>query len=179
MRKILLALFYTALVQGANAADIAPLLVGDMQGLIVRADPAVLPDAALMDLADGAQDLAQFRGRWALVNFWATWCAPCRAEMPSFGRLASARPDLAVVPIATGRNLVPQITRFVAEAGVAGLPHLRDPQMALASQIGILGLPVTILLDPEGREVARKIGDAQWDSPEALAVLDALTAAPQ
>jgi thiol-disulfide isomerase/thioredoxin len=179
MRKILLALFYTALAQGANAADISPLLVGNMQGLIVHAAPSVLPEAALMDMADGPQDLAQYRGRWAVVNFWATWCAPCRAEMPSIGRLAAMRPDLAVVPIATGRNLVPQITRFVTEVGVENLPHLRDPKMALASQIGILGLPVTIIVDPQGREVARMIGDAEWDSAEALAVLDALTAPTQ
>ncbi len=179
MRKLLLAIFYTALAQGANAADLTPLLVREMQALIVHSEPAILPEAALMDMSDAPQDLAQFRGRWALVNFWATWCAPCRAEMPSIGRLAALRPELAVVPIATGRNLVPQITRFVTEVGVADLPHLRDPKMALASQIGILGLPVTILVDPQGREVARMIGDAEWDSAEALAVIDALVAAPQ
>ena len=94
--------------------------------------------------------------------------------MPSIGRLAQEMPDLQVVLIATGRNLVPQITRFTDEVGVSNLPQLRDPKMALASKIGILGLPVTIILNPKGQEVARMIGDAEWDTPEALALIDAL-----
>lgn len=165
---------YTALGQGANATDLTALQVGEMKKMVIHATPVDLPRVALVDLKDAPQDLTQFRGRWVLVNFWATWCAPCRAEMPSIGKLAEELPDLQVVLIATGRNPVPQITRFTDEVGVSDLPQLRDPKMALSSQIGILGLPVTIILNPEGQEVARMIGDAQWDRPEALALIDAM-----
>ena len=69
---------------------------------------------------------------------------------------------------------MPAITRFFDEAGVTRLTALRDPKSGLARQIGVMGLPVTLVLDPEGREVARLIGDAEWDAPEALAVLGAM-----
>lgn len=173
-RSIAAALVYTALAQGANATDLTALLVGEMKKLVIHATPVDLPRVSLVDLSDGPQDLTQFHGRWALVNFWATWCAPCRAEMPSIGRLAQEMPDLQVILIATGRNPVPQITRFTDEVGVSNLPQLRDPKMALSSQIGILGLPVTLILNPQGQEVARMIGDATWDTPEALALIDAM-----
>ena len=168
------AFLYTGFAHGANASDLSALLVGDMKKMVLHAAPKDMPLIELVDLTDAAQDLTQFEGRWTLVNFWATWCAPCRAEMPSIGRLAQEMPDLQVVLIATGRNLVPQITRFTDEVGVSNLPQLRDPKMALASKIGILGLPVTIILNPKGQEVARMIGDAEWDTPEALALIDAL-----
>ncbi len=174
LRNLIAALVYTALGQGANATDLTSLLVGDMKKMVIHATPVDLPTVTLVDLNDAPQDLTQFRGHWTLVNFWATWCAPCRAEMPSFGKLAEEIPELKVVLIATGRNPVPQITRFTDEVGVSNLPQLRDPKMALSSQIGILGLPVTLLLNPQGQEVARMIGDAQWDRPEALALIDAM-----
>lgn len=173
-RFMVAALVYTALAQGANATDLSALQVGEMKKIVIHPTPIDLPNVSLVDLGDAPQDLTQFRGRWALVNFWATWCAPCRAEMPSIGRLAQELPDLQVVLIATGRNPVPQITRFIDEVGVSDLPQLRDPKMALSSQIGILGLPVTIILNPQGQEVARMIGDAEWDAPEALALIDAM-----
>ena len=167
-------LLYTGFAYGANATDLSQYLVGDMKKIVLHAAPKDLPVVELADLTDVAQDLTQFQGRWTLVNFWATWCAPCRAEMPSIGRLAQEMPDLQVILIATGRNLVPQITRFTDEVGVSHLPQLRDPNMALASKIGILGLPVTLILNPQGQEVARMIGDAEWDRPEALALIDAM-----
>ncbi len=173
-RFMVAALVYTALAQGANATDLSALQVGEMKKIVIHPTPIDLPTVTLVDLGDAPQDLTQFRGRWALVNFWATWCAPCRAEMPSIGRLAQELPDLQVVLIATGRNPVPQITRFIDEVGVSDLQQLRDPKMALSSQIGILGLPVTIILNPQGQEVARMIGDAEWDAPEALALIDAM-----
>lgn len=115
-------------------------------------------------------------GKPIIVNFWATWCAPCRREMPSLERLQAAMPELAVVPVATGRNAVEGIRRFFEEAGVKALPILRDPQSKLAHAMGVMGLPVTVILNPEGQEVARLIGDADWDSDSAKAVLGALVA---
>jgi thiol-disulfide isomerase/thioredoxin len=165
---------YTSFAGAANAQDWDALRQGDMRKLVVHPAHQPLPDVALLGLDDSPQRLSQWQGRWAVVNFWATWCAPCRREMPSLGALAREMPGLAVVPLATGRNPMPQLQRFLDSADVRHLPHLRDPKGTLAAQIGILGLPVTLILNPQGQEVARLIGDADWHSPEALALLDAL-----
>lgn len=177
MRK-LLAVVYTALMLGANgaAADVAALRDGDMKKLALHEAPVAVPEAELLTLEDVPASLGDFRGRWVVVNFWATWCAPCRAEMPSLDALQAALPDLAVVPVATGRNSPDAIRRFWEEAGVQHLVPLRDPKSALGSQMGVMGLPVTVVLNPEGQEVARLIGDADWSSDSAVAVLRALMA---
>ena len=187
MRRFCLIVFYTALTVGANiahaapapeAALIAPHLTGEMAKLVPATEAVPLAEAALLDKGDAPQTLADYRGKVILLNFWATWCAPCRREMPSLERLQAAMPEIAVVPVATGRNAVEGIQRFFDEAGVTTLPILRDPTSDLAHAMGIMGLPVTVILNPEGQEVARLIGDAEWDSDSAKAVLKELAKAP-
>lgn len=175
--RIVLAVLYTLALIGATpaAADRAAAeaaRAGDMRKLVIHAEPRAFPEAALVTLDDSPRSLAEWRGQWVVVNFWATWCAPCRHEMPSLDALAgSGQP---VVTIATGRNPVPSIQRFWEETGITHLPALRDPGSALARQIGVIGLPVTVILNPEGQEVARLTGDADWSTPDAKAVLAAL-----
>lgn len=180
MRVMRLAALYTALALGANGAAVAGsldgLLTGDMKKLAVHAEPVDLPVAELIDMSEAPQSLEQFKGKWVVLNFWATWCAPCRHEMPALDRLQAALPDIAVVPVATGRNAPEQITKFFTEAEVKNLTVLRDPKMQLARAMGVAGLPVTVILNPEGQEIARLIGDAEWDSAEAQAVMTALAA---
>ncbi|MDT8857255.1 TlpA disulfide reductase family protein [Paracoccaceae bacterium Fryx2] len=174
------AVLYTALVFGANpvAADIAvadALRDGDMRKLSFHAEARALPEGGLVGLDDKPRDLAEFHGKWVVLNFWATWCPPCRKEMPGLDRLAADMGDrLVVVTVATGRNAVPAIEKFMAEAGVTHVEKLRDPKTTLARGMGVLGLPVTVILDPQGREVGRLVGDAEWDSAAARAVLGAL-----
>lgn len=175
MRKLLLAAVYTCFALGANAASLDGLLTGEMKKLVVAAEPVALPEAVLLDMSDAEHALSDYKGKWLVLNFWATWCAPCRKEMPALDRLQVAMPEIAVVPVATGRNAPEQITKFFDEAGVKNLSVLRDPKMTLARQMAVVGLPVTVIVNPEGQEVARLIGDAEWDSPDALAVLKALT----
>ncbi len=172
-----LAVLYTALMLGANPAhaDMSAFVTGDMAKMVLS-DPAPLPDAALIDMADAPRSLAEFKGKWLVANFWATWCPPCREEMPALDRLQAAMPEIAVVPVATGRNDPETITRFFTDAPIANLENLRDPTSDLAHAMGIMGLPVTVIVNPEGQEVARLIGDAHWDGPEAQAVLKALIA---
>ncbi|WP_096784659.1 TlpA disulfide reductase family protein [Rhodobacter sp. CZR27] len=178
MLRLLFAVIYTALTFGANGAAAGPaeaaaMRTGDMRKLVIHDAPRPLPEQGLVALDEAPSSLSDWKGKWVVANFWATWCAPCREEMPTLDALQAAMGGerFAVVTVATGRNAVPAITRFFEEAGVRHLTALRDPKSALARQIGVMGLPVTLVLDPEGREVARLIGDAVWDSPEARAVL--------
>lgn len=177
--RMMLAVVYTACALGANpatAGDLEALRQGDMKKLVLLDTPKPVPEVGLVDGDDAPRSLAEYRGKWVVLNFWATWCAPCRKEMPSLDRLQAAMPEIAVVPVATGRNPVPAIHKFFAEAGVESLPILRDPNSALGRQMAVMALPVTVVLDPEGREVARLIGDAEWDAPEAQAMLRAMVA---
>jgi thiol-disulfide isomerase/thioredoxin len=178
MLRKTLTVVYTAFLLGANAAaaDVATLRDGDMKKLAFHETPAAVPEAGLVDAGDTPRSLAEYRGKWVVLNFWATWCAPCRHEMPSLDRLQAAMPGIAVVPVATGRNAVTGIERFFAEEGIVNLPILRDPTSGLARGMGVMGLPVTVILNPEGEEVARLIGDAEWDSASARAILAALVA---
>ena len=176
MRK-LVWLLYTGLLLGANAGSaqaVDPaLLTGDMAKLVI-AEGRPVPEVGLVDLAEAPHGLAELQGRWVVLNFWATWCAPCREEMPSLDRLQAAMPDLTVLAVATGPNPVPALRRFLEEAAVDDLTIWRDPNSALARQMGVLGLPVTVIIGPDGAEVARLIGGAEWDSADAKAVLGAL-----
>ncbi|WP_103332215.1 TlpA family protein disulfide reductase [Pseudotabrizicola formosa] len=173
-----LAVLYTALALGANpvAADVAALRDGDMKKLAFHSAPVTLAEVSLLDADDMSKSMADYHGKWVVLNFWATWCAPCRHEMPSLDRLQAALPDIAVVPVATGRNAVPGIQKFYAEADITNLPILRDPKSELSRSASVMALPVTLILNPQGQEVARLIGDAEWDSDSAKAILAALSA---
>lgn len=120
--------------------------------------------------------LDHYEGQFVVLNFWATWCAPCRKEMPQLSDLQDefGGDDFQVVTVATGSNQRPAMERFLADIGVDNLPLHTDNNSALARDMGVLGLPVTIILNPEGFEIARLIGDADWASDNAKAVLAAL-----
>lgn len=183
MKKTLLALVYTAMAAVATpalAADadiITPLIEGDMKKLAVHSAPKATSTAAF-DLADnaGRATLEDYRGKYVLLNFWATWCAPCRKEMPHLSELQAelGGDHFEVLTIATGRNSPTGIAKFFEEVGISNLPRHTDAKSSLASQMGIFGLPITVLIDPEGREIARLRGDADWASDSAKGIIKAL-----
>jgi len=184
MRKFALAALYTALVMGANpgtAQDLDALIdirAGDMRKLIVHSDPSRSSDAAFI-AADGSEmTLAAYDGQIVILNFWATWCAPCREEMPHLSALQEAvgSEDIQIVTIATGRNPPPAIVAFFDEIGVDNLPLHRDPRQELARDMGVLGLPATLILDRTGVEIARLQGEANWADENALAMIGVLLA---
>lgn len=181
MRKILSYVLYTALMVGANTAtadfaELEALRAGDMKKLVLHSSPKELPVLVFTD-ADGSESqLSDYAGKYILLNFWATWCAPCRAEMPALDRLNRdlGGEKFEVVTIATGRNPVPAMKKFFAQIGVETLPLHRDPKQLMARRMAVLGLPVSIFLDPEGREIGRLIGDADWAGEQAHAFVSAL-----
>lgn len=159
------------------APDLDALRVGEMRRLVLAATPAPLPDTPYTDANRAETTLAASNGRVRVVNFWATWCVPCREEMPELEALARDRPgDVEVITIATGRNTAEGIARFREEAGITVLPNALDPKGALARAMDVPGLPATILLDRDGHEVGRLLGGANWNSPEARALLARLSA---
>lgn len=164
----------------ADPAALDALRVGEMRRLVLHPDPEPASDVAYTG-ADGAETtLAASNGHVRLVNFWATWCVPCREEMPTLEALARDRPgDLEVITIATGRNSPEGIARFREEAAITALPNALDPKGALARAMNVPGLPATVILDRDGAEVGRLLGAVDWNSPEARALLGALAAPPQ
>ncbi|MBC7131900.1 MAG: TlpA family protein disulfide reductase [Roseovarius sp.] len=185
MKRCLAIVLYMGLALGANlatpaaAADIAAVAAlreGHMKKLVLHDTPRPVP-LTEFERADGTPGtLADYRGQHVVLNFWATWCAPCRAEMPTLARLQTEMGGgaFSVVTIATGRNPPPAMKKFFDDIGITNLPLHRDPRSALAREMGVLGLPVTVILDPEGNEIARLTGDADWDSESALAIIGAL-----
>ena len=188
---LLPALLYTALLVIANPAtaqvlteaqraEVEALREGDMRKLVVLAEPVAAPEIAFTDPAGAETTLAASNGRLRLVNFWATWCAPCRREKPALAALERDRQgdDFEVIAIATGRNSPDAIARFKEEVGVTDLATYLDPKGALASAMGVPGLPVTVVLNREGQEIARLMGGADWNAPSARAIVDYLTGLP-
>ncbi len=178
------AFVYTALSAAANAAaletaeldELRALATGEMSKLVVHDAPKPTLQAVFYDEAGAALTLGDFDGRVALVNFWATWCPPCLAEMPSIDRLAAAVTDapVAVVAVSTDFGSLDRPRAFYERTGIESLGLYHDRDRSLAKAAELMGLPVTLLLDREGREVARLVGDAHWDSAEAEALLRAL-----
>ncbi|WP_425093168.1 TlpA family protein disulfide reductase [Tropicimonas sp. S265A] len=181
MRFLVTAVLYLGLSLGANADTFAleTLRDGEMKKLQFHAEPVPASDIPFVTDEDVEKTLEAYEGKIVVLNFWATWCGPCRREMPSLDRLNQAFPeeDFAVVTLATGRNSVHGIKTFFADEGVETLTEYRDSKdMAIAKDMDVPGLPVTVILNREGDEIARLLGDAEWDTPSAKAIVSALLA---
>ena len=157
-------------------AALENLREGLMRKLNFHSVPEPRSEVSFTDPDGGVHTLADYEGKIVVLNFWATWCAPCRKEMPSLDNLQTqlGGDDFAVVTIATSRNPMPAITRFFEEEGVTNLPILLDPQGTMAADFGAFGLPVTVILNREGQEIARLTGDAEWDTESAISILTRL-----
>jgi thiol-disulfide isomerase/thioredoxin len=139
-------------------------------------EPEPVPEISFEDGEGNPVSLADFRGEVVVLNLWATWCAPCRQEMPSLDRLQAAHggPNLEVIALSLDRGGVEQVEEFYEEVGVQHLEIYRDPKAAAGRALGALGLPTTVVIDQDGREIGRLLGPAEWDSAEALALLRSL-----
>ncbi|MDH4608289.1 TlpA family protein disulfide reductase [Pseudomonas sp. BN102] len=142
-------------------------------GLTIWPEPRPVAEVQFVDGAGKPHTLADFKGKVVLLNLWATWCAPCRQEMPTLDRLQAqlGGSDFQVLALSIDLDGVRVVRDFYREVGIRHLGIFIDENASAISQLGAFGLPATLLLDREGRELGRKLGEATWDSPEAVAYL--------
>lgn len=167
------------------AKAIDQVAVGQLAALKSTGNGRGYADLKFLDDQGNPLTLADFSGRPLLVNFWATWCIPCREEMPELDALAAAYgpKQFSVVPINLdlGADGVDKAHAFLKEVGLRNLPVYADPTFGAFERLkanGIaLGLPATLLLDEKGCEMAVLQGPAAWAAPSGRAVIDALIAA--
>ena len=150
-----------------------PPLDGWMQQFTLNDPPLPVPDTAIGNGDGTTMRLADLNGRVVLVNFWATWCAPCIREMPSLDRLQAAMggDGFTVLAVNEDRNGAEVAAPFLDKLGVTNLGIHLDDKMALARALGVRGLPASFLIDHRGRVVGALHGLAEWDSDEAKALI--------
>ena len=152
--------------EGSGSANALVLSVFD--------EPRTLPEIRFHNDQGHDLTLANFRGRVLLLNVWATWCVPCRKEMPTLDRLESrlGGKDFQVIGLSIDRKGVESVKDFYREVGVEKLAIFLDPSGRGTRDLAIPGVPTTLRIDREGREVARKLGEAEWDSPELVSLVE-------
>jgi thiol-disulfide isomerase/thioredoxin len=131
----------------------------------------VLPDARMQGLNGPPRMLSEFRGRPLIINVWASWCGPCRAEMASLERLAwmDESKDLTVIGISTDDYV--DNAKAALDASNATITHFIDSQLRLENMLGASRLPLTVLVDPDGRVVQKVYGARAWDGADALQLI--------
>jgi thiol-disulfide isomerase/thioredoxin len=137
--------------------------------------PPARPALTFQTLDGQAARLSDYDGKVVLMNAWATWCPPCIAEMPSLDRLQGLRggPDFVVVPISLDRTAL-EAKLWLEKNDIENLESWHDGSFELTGKVKLPGLPTSIFYSREGREIARIPGEVEWDSPEALALIDKL-----
>jgi len=164
----------SAVREPAPAAGVggSPELVNPLE-LSVFDQPRVMPEIHFADDQGHQLTLGDFRGRVVLLNVWATWCVPCRKEMPALDRLQArlGGNDFLVIPLSIDREGVAPVKRFYQELKLEKLGIYVDPSGKGSQALAIPGVPTTLLIDRQGREVARKMGPAEWDGEETLSLV--------
>lgn len=164
-----------SLLPVAAAAGPRALATGEMTAFVFKKTPEAVPDIQFTDGAGKPLTLADFKGKTVLLNLWATWCAPCRKEMPALDRLqkdlGSAR--FEVLALSVDRSGIEGSRKFLDGIKVDGLKLYVDATARSATTLKAVGMPTTLLIDAEGREVGRLVGPAEWDSADAKRLIEA------
>jgi len=161
------------------ARRVAPLARGEVAALSVAKAPKLLPDLVFQDEAGARKTLADWRGRTVLLNLWATWCVPCRKEMPALEALQTklGGPAFEVVAVNIDTRDAAKPKAWLKEVGIARLGYFADPTAKVFQDLKeagmAFGMPTTILIDAAGCEIATLAGPAEWASEDALKFITA------
>ena len=146
----------------------------ELAAFVFRKEPEALPEIKFQDADGRERTLADWRGKIVLLNLWATWCLPCRKEMPALDRLQATlgSDQFQVVAISVDRTGLAGAKKFLEETNTPNLALYADPTARLASSLRAAGLPATLLIDREGRELGRLLGPAEWDGEAARRLIE-------
>jgi thiol-disulfide isomerase/thioredoxin len=161
------------------ARRIAPLATGEVAAFVPAEQPLRLPNVAFRDTDGTERHLADWRGRTVLLNLWATWCVPCRKEMPALESLQDklGGPPFEVVAVNIDTRDPAKPRAWLKEAGIGRLAYYADPSAKLFQDLKIIGrapgMPTTLLVDPAGCEIGTVAGPAEWASGDAMKLVSA------
>jgi thiol-disulfide isomerase/thioredoxin len=168
---------FKAMPNLVGGGDMSRFKVGQMAKLDVLKDPPVQPSESFEGPDGKLTALSAFKGKVVLVNLWATWCAPCIMEMPTLAQLQSdfKGKDFLVVAVSVDQDSTKEEAKAeLAKLSNSALPFFHDPKMAIVYPMRARGFPTSVLYDRQGKEVARLAGEADWSSPEARALIEAI-----
>jgi thiol-disulfide isomerase/thioredoxin len=151
--------------------------VPELSHAVTALDPAVsAPDFTLNDMDGEPHRLADYRGKVVLINFWATWCPPCRKEMPSLERLYQHFKDQPFMVLAVNQwETDDHVFSYMGELNVfPEFPILFDPESKISGEYGVLGLPTSVIVDQQGRIRYRAVGGREFDHPEIMKLISTL-----
>jgi thiol-disulfide isomerase/thioredoxin len=154
---------------GLSAATWTAAAAQEPKNLVMHDAPKPIAAIQFQDGDHQSKGLADFRGKIVLLNVWATWCVPCREEMPALDRLQTALggTDFEVVTLSIDRN-IDLVRKFFTEVGITNLAMYLDSSGKALREMEVFGVPTTLLIDREGREIGRLIGPAEWDAPDMI-----------
>ncbi len=151
------------------------LRTGHMVTFVFKKKRLATPPLQFTDGTGKTISMDQWRGKVVLLNLWATWCAPCRREMPDLDKLQGAlgSKDFEVVAISVDRKGLKASKRFLDQIKIKNLALYNDASARISRQLKVLGMPTTLLLDREGKEIGRLVGPAEWNSEDARRLIKA------
>ncbi|WP_301106679.1 TlpA disulfide reductase family protein [Sneathiella sp.] len=173
---LLFLLTFTGLVAGTSTAfseNLSALLTGEMQNFAPNETPRPFKDFTFLNGEGEEERISDYKGKVVLVNFWATWCGPCKKEMPSLDQLQGDLGGENFTVLAIGQDLhgMDAVRSFFNKRNIQNLALFNDKTVKSGRSAGVFGLPASILLNTEGEEIGRLVGPAEWDSPEAKALI--------
>ena len=172
-RLVIVAIAIVALSLGVRLVLPQQSTISAPQNFVLRDAPVAVPQLEFTDSEGHARTLTDFRGKVVLLNIWATWCLPCRKEMPTLDRLEATlgSDDFMVLPLSIDRGGAERVKKFYTEIGVQHLAIYVDSSRKVEAGLDTVGLPTTLLIDRQGRELGRVSGGAEWNAPETVAFL--------